>query len=288
VIDLVTSIAAKKSIAVSLSAHPGLGPLAADEQKFKQVLYNLLSNALKFTPIGGAVSVELAPAPPGGPQRLQLRVKDSGIGVDKAHLELMFEEFVQVDAPNAAKHPGTGLGLTLTRRIVELHGGRIWAESEGVGHGCCFVVEFPHESGAPVAPRAMPAKGRGTVLVVDDSELDRELVIALLDASGYEVLTAKDAEEGLQMATMHAPDLILMDIDLPGIDGFEATRRLKRDPRTSHIPVLAVSARAKPTDSAAALAAGCAIHISKPFDTRTFKTVVHEIMRSMKRARGMK
>ncbi len=291
VIDLMKSIAAKKSIRMTLRSSEEIGALSADEQKFKQVLYNLLSNALKFTPEGGLVEVTLEPVRAGSAASgLRLRVQDSGIGVDAANLELMFEEFVQVESPGDAKHPGTGLGLTLTRRIVDLHGGHIWAESAGMGKGCAFIVEFPpaqvSSTGSDTIKKKPVDQLKRTVLVIDDNELDRELVHALLDTSGYTVFAAADAKEGLRLAALHIPDLILMDLELPGMDGFEATRLLKLDRRTRGIPVIAVSARAKATDSAAALAAGCSIHISKPFDTRTFKTVVHEILRSSRRARN--
>jgi PAS domain S-box-containing protein len=280
VIDMVRPIAAKKTVAITLAPAAELPQIAADQTKFKQVLYNLLANAIKFTPAVGTITVRAELAPAGG--GLRLRVDDTGIGIDPATLELIFEDFTQIEGGAAGKQAGTGLGLALARRMVLLHGGRIWAESAGLGKGTSVIVELPL---GPPTPAIAPAPGgtRQSVLVVEDNDLDRELMVALLERSGYTVVTATTGTDALRLAKTRALDLVLLDLGLPDIDGLDLARRLKQDARTAPLPLIAVSARASRSDSAAALAAGCAIHIPKPFDTRTLRTVVHEILRPARR-----
>ncbi|MFC1834302.1 ATP-binding protein [Thermodesulfobacteriota bacterium] len=256
--------------------------IRADEVKLKQILFNLLSNAAKFTPDGGEIRLAARKED----DHLMVSVSDTGIGIKPEDHERIFAEFEQVDSSFARSQEGTGLGLALTRRLVELHGGRITVESEGEGKGSTFTFTVPFvEATAPgddqaaekleaerpdtaglILPGAVPDHARPKVLVIEDNEANMKLATHLLEAGGYLVLQAWTAEEGLKMAAEQDPALILMDISLPGMDGLTATRKLKQDAGTSHIPVVALTAHAMPGDKERAREAGCDAYITKPVD----------------------
>ncbi len=259
--------------------------ISADEVKLKQVMYNLLSNAAKFTPDGGTISVE-------GLKRgedIVIRVSDTGIGISGDEQRRIFNSFEQIDSSYSRRQRGTGLGLALSRELVELHGGCIWVESDGHGKGSAFSFVLPcvevegHGSDAPAekntGPLFAPTLGTaggpvsrvGTaVLVVEDNSANMTLATGLLEAAGYAVLQAWSGEQGVRMAQAFRPALILMDIALPGMDGLEATRQLKSDPLTKNIPVLAVTALAMKGNQQEALKAGCSGYITKPIDAQCF------------------
>ena len=220
--------------------------VVADAGKFKQILYNLLSNGIKFTPDGGSVGVA-ARWLDGG---IEVTVTDTGIGIAPEHQERIFMEFQQVDAGPDRHFEGTGLGLALTRRFVELHGGNIWVESEP-GKGSRFIVFLPdhelpaameaEEFGVPSMPAAGEADEDPLVLVVEDDPRAAQLLTLYLRRGGYRALLATSGEEALVMAREHQPAAITLDILLPTLDGWEVLRALKRDETTRDIPVIIAS-----------------------------------------------
>ncbi len=259
--------------------------IRADEVKLKQIAVNLLSNAAKFTPDGGTIRLEALKQG----TELIVGVSDTGVGIKQEDHQRIFEAFEQVDSTYSRQQEGTGLGLALTRRLVELHGGRIWVESEGDGKGSTFTFAIPFveadASHTEVSPSsAMEAGGmsglslnvalddadRPRVLVVEDNPANMKLARNLLEAGGYLVQEAWTAEEGIRMALESSPDLILMDISLPGMDGLTATGILKHDPKTSEIPVVALTAHAMRDDEQRTREAGCNAYLTKPVDTTLF------------------
>lgn len=262
--------------------------IQADEVRLKQILFNLLSNAAKFTPDGGCVHVEAWREA----ADLVVSISDTGIGLKREDTRSIFEAFEQVDSSYVRLQQGTGLGLTLARRFVELHGGRIWAESDGKGQGSSFTFTIPigmdkgstfHHSCDSVHPQdaefAPPGSDntidpRPIILVVEDIKVNMDVVTAFLRTGGYRVLQAATAEEAINIARSHTPDLILMDLSLPGMDGLTATRILKQDTRTKDIPVVALTAHAMGDDVAKCLDAGCCMHIAKPIEFGTFAQTI--------------
>ncbi|MBI5570223.1 MAG: response regulator [Desulfomonile tiedjei] len=260
--------------------------LLGDEVKLKQILFNLLSNAAKFTPDGGFIKVHAWK----DAGELCVSVADSGIGFKAEDRERLFDQFAEVRSASARQLRGTGLGLALTRRLVEVHGGRIWAESEGIGKGSTFTLAIPFvpvpsrqanvlepsdgpraaAGSQPTIARQRPPDADSPVLVVEDNEANRVLARAILEAEGYSVIEAGSAEQGIQMARDRNPLFVLMDISLPDMDGLTATGILKSDPLTKDIPVIAVTAHAMKGDQSRALEAGCDGYVTKPIDTKAF------------------
>ena len=246
---------------------PALGAMLADERKLKQIAYNLLSNAVKFTPEGGTVTLsarrcaradvaldETLPgrliALPSGEdgEFLAITVEDSGVGIAEEHLPKLFEPFTQVDSSAARRQGGTGLGLSLVRRLAELHGGTVGVASRP-GAGSCFWVWLPyHEAAAAVqegqkmVESSIPsASAVPLALVIEDDDRMAELITEQLRAEGFKVMRASTAEEGLVRAAKRRPQLITRVIFLPEMDGWEFMRRLKADPKLADTPVVIIS-----------------------------------------------
>ncbi|MDQ7785348.1 MAG: AAA family ATPase [Desulfomonilaceae bacterium] len=254
----------------------------ADDVKLKQIVVNLLSNAAKFTPEGGCI--ELAAKREQG--AIVIRVSDTGIGVKPEDRERIFEAFEQAESTHRRRFEGTGLGLALTRRLVELHGGTIGVESQGENKGSTFTVTFPFipavtdvepskvmpddEHGGAKSARVIAGEHRPTVLVIEDNEANMKLATSLLEAGGYRPLQAWTAEEGIELARSEHPALILMDISLPGMDGLTATGILKNDPATAKIPVVALTAHTMKGDDEKAREAGCDAYLTKPIGADVF------------------
>ena len=256
VLNVLRSLAIKKDIEIASVVEPSDMLLIADKNKFKQVLYNLLSNAIKFTPPSGQVAVQAR----ANDQLLSIAVRDSGIGIARELQNKIFGAFYQVQSANNREYPGTGLGLALTKKLVELHGGSIDFESTP-GQGTTFTVQLPLRPG--------PSK-RNRVLVVEDNPSNLDLARMVLEGNGFTVDTASNGQEGLEKARHLRPDLILMDMQLPGVDGLAVTRQLKADPATADIKVVALTANALKGSEEQALAAGCSGYIAKPIELKKF------------------
>ncbi|MFN9297145.1 MAG: ATP-binding protein, partial [Acidobacteriota bacterium] len=223
----------------------------ADRTRVLQVLLNLLSNAIKFTPAGGRILIEGSRA---GAQ-LALSVSDSGIGVAAQHHESIFDVFYQVSATTKGVREGTGLGLAICRRLIEHMGGRIWVESE-LGRGSKFTVTMPPAGGE--AP--LPARERPVLLVLEDDRAAQELLREYLEAEGYDLVFVESIRETLVKALEVRPDLVMLDLLLPGESGLEALKSLKNLRETREIPVAVVSVVADDT----ALKMGAAAYVTKP------------------------
>jgi signal transduction histidine kinase/DNA-binding response OmpR family regulator len=246
-LSLVRERALKQKILLSLEVDPEVGLLDADRLRFRQVVLNLLSNAVKFTPDGGRVNVRASTRV----QDLVVTVADTGLGVPAEDRQRIFDSFQQ-GARTHRQTEGTGLGLTLSKRIIELHGGRIWIDSE-VGKGSTFGFALPAGSEEPTLKSVPPvdlnsgltaeqAPGPGpTVVVVEDDRRSFDLLRVYLEAAGIRVVGARDGEEGLDTVRRLSPAGVVLDILLPGIDGWEVLAQLKADSRTEPIPVIVVS-----------------------------------------------
>ena len=256
-LGLLRERAANHAIDLELVVADDVGSIDADELRFKQVVVNLLTNAVKFTPDGGRVT--LAARRVG--EELHVTVTDTGIGVPPEDRERIFESFQQ-GRRGAPKEEGTGLGLTLSRRIVELFGGRMWLESE-VGLGSTFGFAVP--VGSPVAPQEQRkpfAEGdRPVVLIADDDPRSIELLAAYLDGSPVEVRRCKDGAEALEATRRQLPAALLLDIRLPAMDGWQVLRALKEDPATACVPVVLVTVV---DERRRGLAMGAADYLLKP------------------------
>jgi len=283
--------ASRKRIDLSASVATPRALLHADRSKVKQILSNLLSNAIKFTPPDGRVTLSAARSG----DRLILDVTDSGIGIRAEDQDWIFQAFTQVDGSLSRQYQGTGLGLTLVRRFVEMHGGEVRLESRP-GAGSRFTVELPglrppEEEGLEVlpppreepdavipsrtAPPAAPqgredGRGGDLVFVIEDNPANLKLVQDLLESRGYRVAHSRSGEEGLNALKFLRPRLILIDIQLPGMDGLQVACRLRDEPDMRGIPTIALTAHAMRGDEERAREAGCVGYVTKPIDTAAF------------------
>jgi signal transduction histidine kinase len=258
--NVIRSLSERRDIDLSINIAPTDLEVRADKSKFKQVLYNLLSNAIKFTAQGGRVWVSGR----SDDGELIIDVGDTGVGIPQEHHARIFDEFYQLDSATTRQVEGTGLGLSLTRRLVDLHSGRISLESEP-GKGSVFTVRIPL-GGIEVTN----GHRHNRILLVEDNASNRELAKMVLVGNGFEVDIAIDGDEGLHKARSRVYDLVLMDVELPGMDGLTLTRMLKSDPKTAGVPIVALTANAMKGNEQEALAAGCSGYISKPIEVANF------------------
>lgn len=237
--------------------------VAADETRLEQIIGNLLSNALKYTPAGGDVSGRVSAD---GPDAM-LEVTDTGEGIPAALLPHVFEPFVQGDRPPDRARGGLGLGLALVKRLVEMHGGTVCATSAGVGRGSRFTVRLPRIP-APVAGRASSAAAAPVaprrVLIVEDNTDAREVLRTALALEGHEVHEAVDGCDGLEAALRLVPDVVLLDVGLPGLDGYEVARRIRAEPTGARMRLVALTGYGQAGDRQRALEAGFDVHLVKP------------------------
>ena len=249
------------------------GRVVADRERLQQVLLNLLSNAIKHNRGGGQVGVTAAR----DGDALRITVSDTGPGLDEAQRSRLFHAFERRGGGRGAVG-GAGIGLALSKRLVELMGGRIGLDSEP-GVGSRFWVQLPCADAAPAPPDDAVALRSSTVLYIEDNAVNLLLMEAMLaQLPRLTLISAALPEVGLQRAREQRPDLILLDIELPGIDGFEVLRRLRADARTRAIAVVAVSANAMPVDVASGLAAGFDDYLTKPIDQRLLMSTLQRLL----------
>ena len=245
------------AISLTVDVAADVGRIQSDELRLKQVVLNLLTNAVKFTGDGGAVLVRAVRR--GGD--VEVTVRDTGIGVPEDDFERIFESFQQ-GGRGSSREEGTGLGLTLSRRIVELLGGRMWLKSEvGVGSTFGFSLPAPEESMAGAGEEASKTEVMGDVVVIEDDRRSMELITVYLESAARRVAVARDGTAGLALVRQVRPDVVLLDIKLPGIDGWTVLERLKADPDTRDIPVVVVSVV---DERARGVALGAAAYLVKP------------------------
>ena len=256
------------TLEVACPAH--VGTMHADLTRVRQILFNLLSNAAKFTQ-HGRVLLEVAPVHAHGEDWIEFAVADTGIGLAPEQLERLFQSFSQADASTSRRYGGTGLGLVISRRFAQMMGGDIRVDSE-LGRGSVFTVRLPRVAraqpvaAAPAVPAAAPAPAPAappTVLVIDDDSPTRDLIARGLQKEGFAVLTAATGEEGVRIAREERPDVISLDVLMPGMDGWTALGLLKDEPSTASIPVVMVSMA---DDRDIGMALGAADYLQKPVD----------------------
>ncbi|TMG85345.1 MAG: PAS domain S-box protein [Betaproteobacteria bacterium] len=251
-------------------------PLDADATRLSQVLLNLINNAVKYTPEGGRISLETRREN----EVALLRVRDNGIGISAALLPRVFDLFVQGDRSLDRTEGGLGIGLTLVRRLVEMHGGSVAAFSEGAGDGSEFVVRLPLALGRAATPRMLPAepearpRTRRRLLVVDDNRDFANTLSLLLETFGHEVRTVYDGRAVLPMATDYRPDAVLLDIGLPGMNGYEIARELRSAPALSQLTLVAFTGYGQEEDRRRVREAGFDFHLVKPVEVAELTRVI--------------
>jgi CheY-like chemotaxis protein len=253
----------------------------ADPHRLQQVFWNLLSNALKFTPGGGAIDVTLT----GTPQHVEVLISDTGIGIRAEMLPFVFDRFRQADSSTTRRHGGLGLGLAIVRHIVELHGGTVRAESTGENRGATFTVHLPADrrtratettapgGATPARTAALPLSER-TILIVEDHDDARELIADVLQRAGAGVLEAASSAEALAHVARYKPDALVADIGLPGEDGYAMLQRIRAQEAGARLPAIALTAYARASDRERALAAGFQLHLVKPVDPQALVAAI--------------
>jgi signal transduction histidine kinase/CheY-like chemotaxis protein len=286
-VDSIRPAADAKDIRLDVLLDPAAGKIPGDPSRLQQVIWNLFSNAVKFTPSGGRVAVNLERDGPSA----RITVSDCGVGIEPQMLPYIFDRFRQADGSTTREHGGLGLGLAIVRHLVELHGGTVSAASDGRDRGATFTVVLPlargdegeaagaDETGGVQEEGEQPAVtgdhpvGRAAaleglrVLLVDDVADARGLIAAVLRASGANVRDCGSAAEALELLDAWTPDLLLSDIGMPHRDGYWLINQVRRRAGGQHLPAVALTAYATAEDRARALAAGFHAHMVKPVDT---------------------
>lgn len=265
-VETVNSEAALKQIEIRIEGAEEVIFVNADPLRFEQIIWNLLNNAVKFTPVGGTVTIRLSSER----GRARITVEDTGPGVEPQFLPHVFEMFRQADASSSRPHGGMGIGLALVKQLIELHGGTVAAAST-LGQGARFTIELPATGEKEGPPRYSPQAEAGIlshmrILIVDDSADTTDMLCKLFEMDGAVVTTASGAAEALEIAGEKDFDAVLSDISMPGMDGFEFVRRLRELTRHKDVPVLAITGFGRPVDVERAEAEGFFSHVTKPID----------------------
>jgi len=286
-VRLVRATAQKKSQQIQLSVEPPRLTVRADARRMKQMLVNLLSNAIKFTPERGNLGLQVSATG----QEIRFEVWDEGIGIPGDQLDRLFKPFVQLDSRLSRQYSGTGLGLALVRQLATLHGGRVEVASEP-GKGSQFVVTLPWDGTLTTTkprtkhepPLQAPVSTQPLVLVAEDNPTNYEALQSYLEATGFRVIHAEDGVQALARLQADRPDIVLMDIQMPEMDGLEATRRIRQlaDEQLRQIPVVALTALAMPGDKERCITAGATAYLTKPMHMRELVTLMHALIRSHK------
>jgi PAS domain S-box-containing protein len=265
-----------KGVRFEIIIDPGAQTVSGDPERLQQILWNLFSNAVKFTDRGGRVEVRLERVH----SHVEVTVSDTGVGIAAEFLPHVFERFRQADAAITRSHGGLGLGLAITRHLVELQGGRIFAASAGLGKGSTFRIELPINAGDTLtvqgdsgpsqadARMAVPHLQGMKVLVVDDDRDALALLREILEVTGATVFTADSAQQALETLERTRPDIVLTDLGMPHTSGFELVERIRRHARAEirEIPAIALTAYARSEDRTKSLRSGFQMHLSKPVD----------------------
>lgn len=291
-VDALRPAAMAKSINLQLALDPLAGPVSGDPDRLQQIIWNLMSNAIKFTPKNGRVHVTLRRHH----SSVQIVVKDNGAGIPEEYLPKVFDHFTQVDASLNRKHGGLGLGLAIVKKLVELHGGTVSAHSEGLGKGSVFTASIPvaplrgqivDNEVAGGQPYPLPVETRQfglaglVILLVEDDEDARNMLAAVLISAHAIVETASSAESALILWEGIKPDLIVSDIGMPGMDGYAFIAQLRQREEASGrptIPAVALTAYARVQDRMKALTSGFQMHVAKPVEPAELLTVLSSLV----------
>jgi PAS domain S-box-containing protein len=318
-LDFIKQMALKKHISLHIDVPLQLPDVHGDERRLRQVLINLLTNAVKFTPDGGivtlaagipapvnldsdqsqnsgSVSILAAPWDPlfapastplsGIPPMIRIAITDTGIGIAPEHMPKLFQPFVQIDSALNRQYTGTGLGLALVKRLVKLHGGQVSLGSV-VGLGSCFAIDLPCGAevcvveGSLEGPQpALPAPPLSSplILLAEDNEANTTTICSYLRAKGFQIIVAKDGGEAITLTQTSCPDLILMDIQMPKVDGLQAIQTIRQDPRFQSTPIIALTALAMTEDQERCLAAGATDYMAKPVKLKALVNRIQDLM----------
>ena len=279
-IETVRMDAASKEITIDVVAPEDLLFVRADPVRLEQIIWNLLNNSIKFTPAGGRITVRLEEEA----NQIVLTVSDNGQGIDASFLPHIFEIFRQADSGTNRAQAGMGIGLAVVQQLVELHGGSVSAYSAGSNQGAMFTIRLPRSIERKSSSTRMAELGLGTlqglsVLVVDDSEDTTEMVQHLLEMGGATVNVASSGFEALRLAQGGQYDVVLSDISMPGMDGFEFLGKLRRLPGKEDLPAIALTGFGRPEDVQRATKEGFFAHLTKPFDIETLASLLQKLPR---------
>jgi PAS domain S-box-containing protein len=332
-ITFIKQQALKKHIHLKTDIIPNLPELWLDERRMRQVLINLLNNAVKFTPEGGQITltvnrhrrlISLESPPLEGITRIrthrtpwerdigmrndedyqsvkhyiQISIKDTGIGIAPEDINKLFKPFIQIDSALNRQYAGTGLGLALVKRIVELHGGDVTLSSE-LGKGSCFAINLPYipaekqpfsfnnpsELNLELSDSESSDKDTSTeeilplILLAEDNEANISTISSYLKAKGYRIILAKNGQEAIKNTELEHPDIILMDIQMPGMDGFEAIKIIRNQLKLDTIPIIALTALAMEDDREKCLAAGANEYLSKPVKLKSLVEIIQQLLK---------
>ncbi|AFZ02492.1 hybrid sensor histidine kinase/response regulator [Calothrix sp. PCC 6303] len=277
-----------KQITLETKFPPNLPDLMGDERRIRQVIINLLNNAVKFTPAGGRITLEVKNT---RPSFLKISITDTGIGISPANIKKLFQPFIQIDSSLNRQYDGTGLGLALVKRIVELHGGSVGLTSE-VGVGSCFSVELPcvdataqvlqlqleSTTSADTLESGVCAVTSPLILLAEDNSANISTISSYLKAKGYRLVVANNGQEAIDLVQSARPDLVLMDIQMPGMDGFEAMQEIRSHPQFADLPIIALTALAMTGDREKCIAAGANDYISKPIKLKNLAQSIQIVL----------
>ncbi|MCW5626726.1 MAG: response regulator, partial [Burkholderiales bacterium] len=286
-IESVEPAAAAKGVRLERIMDPQVGAVSGDPARLQQIMWNLLSNAIKFTPKGGRVQVVMERVN----SHVEISVADTGIGIPADFLPFVFDRFSQKDSSASRPYGGLGLGLAISKQLIELHGGSLRVKSPGEGLGATFIVGLPlsvahaadsetareHPTASSVMPdhNPLPSLVGIHVLVVDDEPDARDLIQYLLEDAGARVTTGASGTEALLQLEVSPPDVLVSDIGMPGMDGYQLIRRLRASElKSRRVPALALTAFARTEDRKKAMLAGFQTHLAKPFDVAELVIVV--------------
>jgi CheY-like chemotaxis protein len=293
--EMVKVQAGARNITLTLSNTASFSTFRGDPLRIKQVLLNLLSNAIKFTPENGQVGLTVGPG--NAPHTVEFRVWDTGPGVDTKYADTIFKPFVQAEGDYSRSQPGTGLGLSIARHLTRLHEGELTLEQLG-RPGAVFIITLPigeiqdepvfdfRSTGSwnlPGTPAPAPApthpvdKEIETVLIAEDTDSNYHHLHDMLVSLGYSVDRAVDGQEAIDLCASLRPDLVLMDLDMPFVNGIDAIRVIRQDIQNQHLPIIAVTAMSGVAEEQACMAAGANGFLAKPYPLRDLMMLMKQV-----------
>ncbi len=277
-----------KKLDIQICIAPEAAELHGDKQKCRQILVNLVANAAKYTPSAGSIAIRVEMT---GPDLASISVADTGIGIEPEEQQKIFAEFHQTQTAREGHFGGTGIGLSLARRLVELHGGQIFVKS-ATGKGSTFWFTLPQteakrdeepqreDAQREDAPARLAGQFAGRrILVVEDNEVDLIMILDMLHVFGFETTVARNGREAMEAAKTCDPELVLMDLRMPVMDGFETTKSLRAVPAFKDLPIVALSASVDKAALERAMEAGCDAHLPKPVQSMELAEMLQRFLK---------